>query len=165
MTSYNRPEGHRLRKGRASEPGRIYLVTAVTRDREPVFNDFSSARVAARAFHDSVLAGEAETLAFVVMPDHVHWLLQLSEQGDLSRTVRLYKAKVSARLCRRVWQRGYHDHALRQEESLRAAARYLVANPLRAGLAERVGDYPFWDAVWLGEAPGGYALAGGARLL
>lgn len=48
-----------------------------------------------------------------------------------------------------VWQRTYHDHALRREEDLRAAARYVVANPLRAGLAEGIGDYPFWDAAWL----------------
>jgi hypothetical protein len=30
-------------------------------------------------------------------------------------------------------------------------ARYIVANPLRAGLVEHLGDYPLWDAVWLGE--------------
>jgi hypothetical protein len=28
-------------------------------------------------------------------------------------------------------------------------ARYIVANPLRAGLVSRVGHYPFWNAVWL----------------
>ncbi|MEQ7866160.1 transposase, partial [Xanthomonas sp. WHRI 8393] len=35
------------------------------------------------------------------------------------------------------------------KDDLRLAARYLIANPLRAGLVERVGDYPFWDAIWL----------------
>ncbi len=28
-------------------------------------------------------------------------------------------------------------------------ARYIIANPLHAGLVKQVGDYPFWDAVWL----------------
>ena len=28
-------------------------------------------------------------------------------------------------------------------------ARYVVANPLRAGLVEKLGDYPLWDAVWV----------------
>ena len=46
-------------------------------------------------------------------------------------------------------QDGYHDHALRQEEDLRAVARYIIANPVRAGLVERIGDYPHWDAAWL----------------
>jgi len=42
----------------------------------------------------------------------------------------------------------------RCDEGLRAVARYVIANPVRAGLAERVGDYPFWDAVWLDSDPG-----------
>jgi hypothetical protein len=28
-------------------------------------------------------------------------------------------------------------------------ARYIIANPLRAGLVDRIGDYPLWDAMWL----------------
>jgi REP element-mobilizing transposase RayT len=48
-----------------------------------------------------------------------------------------------------VWQPGYHDHAVRQDEDLRAMARYVVANPVRAGLVKDIGDYPHWDAVWL----------------
>ena len=48
-----------------------------------------------------------------------------------------------------VWQRGFHDHGIRTGEDLAATARYIVANPLRAGLVERVGDYPHWDAIWL----------------
>jgi len=48
-----------------------------------------------------------------------------------------------------VWQPGFHDHALRKEEDVRAVARYVVANPLRAGLVQRIGDYPHWNAIWL----------------
>jgi putative transposase len=50
-----------------------------------------------------------------------------------------------------VWQRGFHDHALRKEEDIVSVARYIVANPVRDGLVRRIGDYPHWDAVWLGE--------------
>jgi hypothetical protein len=32
---------------------------------------------------------------------------------------------------------------------LRHLARYIIANPIRAGLVERAGDYPLWDACWL----------------
>jgi len=59
------------------------------------------------------------------------------------------KAVTAHRIGRRIWQDGFHDHALRQEEDLAEVARYIVANPLRAGLVERVGDYSHWDAVWL----------------
>jgi len=63
--------------------------------------------------------------------------------------VRRYKARVSLLLGQRIWQRGFHDHALRREEDLASAARYIVANPLRAGLCGKIGDYPYWNAQWL----------------
>ena len=48
-----------------------------------------------------------------------------------------------------MWARSFHDHALRRDENLLTVARYIVANPIRAGLVRRVGEYPFWNAVWL----------------
>jgi len=32
---------------------------------------------------------------------------------------------------------------------LRRVARYVVANPMRAGLVKQIGDYPLWDAIWV----------------
>jgi REP element-mobilizing transposase RayT len=46
------------------------------------------------------------------------------------------------------WAGAFHDHALRAEEDLLRSARYVIANPVRAGLVQRVGDYLFWNAVW-----------------
>jgi len=94
-------------------------------------------------------------LAWVLMPDHAHWLLQLQGGETLATVVSRLKA-ASARSANEVlnrsgplWQRAYHDRALRKDEQILAAARYLVANPLRAGLVRRLGDYPYWNAVWL----------------
>ncbi|MFA6232361.1 MAG: hypothetical protein WC617_19640 [Rhodanobacter sp.] len=51
------------------------------------------------------------------------------------------------------WERSFHDHApLRADEDITCVARYLVANPVRAGLADGVLAYPYWNAVWL-ETP------------
>ena len=83
------------------------------------------------------------------MPDHVHWLIQMTDDGNLPEMIRLYKAKVSVLLQQRIWQRGFHDHVLRDGEEVRDIARYIVANPLRAGLCESIGEYPHWDAIWL----------------
>jgi len=143
------PHAKNLRKGRVSLPNQIYLVTAVTASREPVFASFSAARRAVRCFHDKDVARHAQTCAFVVMPDHIHWLLQIEDGGNLSSAVRLYKAKVSMHLGQRMWQRGFHDHALRNDEDMQDIARYIIANPLRSGLVKSVGDYPHWDAIWL----------------
>ncbi|GAB6041523.1 REP-associated tyrosine transposase [Endothiovibrio diazotrophicus] len=149
----HRPHGRNLRKGRVSETGRIYLVTTITIGRRPLFADLSTGREVVKAMQCETK--RAETLAFVVMPDHLHWLLQLRERVTLERAVRNVKAFSAQRINRRegnggpVWQRGFHDHALRREEELVKLARYVVANPLRAGLVTRIGDYPLWDAIWL----------------
>ena len=140
-------QSRNLRKGRRSIQGHCYLITIVTRQRHPWFHEFGPACIASRVFYAEAVNHHAKTLAYVVMPDHVHWLLELD--GDLASAVRLYKAKVSSELGDRIWQRGYHDRAIRTEDNLRDTARYLVANPLRAGLVDNIRDYSFWNAAWL----------------
>ena len=139
-----------LRRGRYSETGRVYLLTLVCADRAAEFGEFSAARTAVRAMHQAAVEAVAETLAFVVMPDHVHWLIQLRDDIALGEVVRRYKACATHALGRKLWQRGFHDHALRHDEDLVSVARYIVANPVRAGLVRHAGDYPHWDAAWLG---------------
>jgi len=68
---------------------------------------------------------------------------------NLSAVMQSVKGLSAKKIGRPIWQDGFHDHALRREEDLKATARYIVANPLRAGLVERIGDYPHWDAIWL----------------
>lgn len=139
---------NRLRAGRWSGEGQIYLVTTVTKHRLPIFEDCAVARMLIRVMRDDAALGSHETLAFVVMPDHLHWLLEL-RQESLSKLVGRVKSISAKRIGGPIWQDGFHDRALRKEEDLRNMARYVVANPLRAGLVERIGDYPHWDAVWL----------------
>jgi len=143
------PHSRNLRKGRVSEANRVYLVTAVTEKRRRLFHELHPGRCLIRSLMKEQELGRASTLAFVVMPDHFHWLLQLREGASLPKVVRTVKSVTAHRLGGTVWQDGFHDHALRREEDLRAAARYVVANPLRAGLVRRLGDYPHWDAIWL----------------
>jgi len=152
----DKPKGHRLRTGRFSEPNRYYLVTSVTKDRKAIFSDLWLGRIVVASLMHHHHAGHVNSLAFVVMPDHFHWLLQLTEKSSLPRLMRSVKSYTARTINahiqtpgRQCWQAGFHDHALRKEEELVAVARYIVANPLRAGLVTRLGDYPLWDAVWL----------------
>jgi len=144
---------HRLRTGRFSEQNPIYLVTANTLGRKPIFEDHYLGLRVAQQFTDAQSQGTAKSLAWVVMPDHFHWLVQL-QTGSLSelmcRVKSLSTRSINAAAGRsgRLWQTGFHDRALRREEDLVAIARYVVANPLRAGLVRKLADYPLWDAVW-----------------
>ena len=85
------------------------------------------------------------------MPDHVHLLVQDPDVVDL---VRLFKGRStpSARRHepgRRLWQRSFHDHGLRREESVETVAKYIFENPMRAGLVENPAEYPWsGSSVW-----------------
>ena len=144
-----------LRKGRCSFAGQVYLVTFTTRHRRLLFADQELARIASHALSDPRLWQDARLRAWVLMPDHWHGLIQLGTRHDLSAVVRNLKANTARRIglvypgISTIWEKGFQDRALRKEQTLYAVARYIVLNPIRASLARRVGDYPYWNADWL----------------
>ena len=155
-----KPGSSALRAGRVSRPGQVYLVTAVVRGRRAVFAEWPAARAVSRVLGDTGLWWPHQCLAWVLMPDHWHGLVQLGLQGDLSAVMCKMKS-ASAREwgCQQgvtggLWQAGFHDRAIRRQQDVRKAARYVVANPLRAGLVTDVLQYPYWDAVWMGPVGG-----------
>ncbi|HEY9191584.1 MAG TPA: transposase [Methyloversatilis sp.] len=140
---------HRLRRGRTSIPGQIYHVTTTALDRELQFLDIRHARAVIRTLMKSDALRDSDTLAFVLMPDHLHWLFVLGAGRSMSRVVQKVKSSSARLIGHAVWQKGFHDRALRAEQDVRQVARYIIANPVRSGLVEHVADYPHWDAVWL----------------
>ena len=80
------------------------------------------------------------SVAWVVMPNHVHILIEIKRGHPLSRIVHSWKsftAKVIARRmgCRgKVWQEDYWDRVIRNEAHFEAAVEYIVCNPATAGL-------------------------------
>ncbi|MGY2138324.1 REP-associated tyrosine transposase [Pseudomonas reactans] len=148
------PASHRLRIGRFSEPNRTYLITTNTHERLPIFSDFNLGRLVVGQFRLAQYQGRVNSLAWVIMPDHFHWIIEL-QRGSLADLMRQVKSKstrsVNGASGRkgRLWQESFHDRALRKEDDLVKMARYVVANPLRAGLVDKIGDYPLWDAIWI----------------
>ena len=155
------PHSKDLRKGRYSQHNQSYLVTTNTEQRQTVFTDFYLDRIVVQAMRHQHQEGNIQSLAFVLMPDHLHWLFTLQNDNSLAEVMKQVKGTSSfliqknrrergdIQLYQPLWQEGYHDRALRKEEDLQQIARYIVANPLRAGLVKKIGDYPLWDAVWL----------------
>ncbi|MFS2162036.1 transposase [Pseudomonas sp. Pseusp122] len=146
--------GHRLRRGRFSAEGHVYLLTAVTARRNPLFADWQLGRLVVQQLRSAHEQEIAHSMCWLVMPDHFHWLIEL-KQCSLSEVMCRVKSRSSRAIKQRtgnlepIWQKGFHDRALRKDDDLLTAARYIIANPLRAGLVRRVADYPLWDAQWL----------------
>jgi putative transposase len=148
------PSSNLLRRGRWSATQHLYLITTNTRDRIPLFSDFRLARTVIRQLRKCDEDKACRSLAWVLMPDHLHWLIELADV-DLSDLMCAFKSRSSCALYRagadrrHIWQPSFHDRALRREEDVKVVARYIIANPIRAGLVKRAGEYPHWDCVWL----------------
>jgi putative transposase len=144
-----------LRRGRHSMASQIHLLTTVTHGRKPIFLNPDLARATSRLIAQASLWRGSNLLCWVLMPDHWHGVIELGSYEPLPELMRRFKSVTAMEVNRdrrahgAVWASGYHDHALRYEEDLVGVARYVVANPLRAELVARIGDYPYWDAAWL----------------
>ena len=86
-----KPHGHSLRRGRHSEPERIYLLTSTLLQRRTLFSDFRLARLLIRELRVAHEQQQVASLAWVVMPDHLHWLVQL-QAGSLDKLMRRIKS-------------------------------------------------------------------------
>ncbi len=82
------------------------------------------------------------------MPDHLHLLVEGQTDASDCRAF-MSKAKQYSgfchqrEFCERLWQRYGYEHVLRSEELTTVVARYILGNPVRAGLVTGVTDYPF----------------------
>jgi len=88
------------------------------------------------------------------MPDHVHLLVEgRSVSTDLLKFVKRMKQSsgqaYSHLMKQRLWQEGYYERVLRPADDAKAVARYIVSNPVRAGLVRVPLDYPYVGSdVW-----------------
>lgn len=95
---------------------------------------------------------------WVVLPDHLHCVIELpADDADFAKRWRLIKAGFSrahprderlskarqARGERGIWQRRYWEHLIRDEADYQAHMDYVHINPVKHGLVERVGDWPY----------------------
>ena len=184
----NRKNANRLRRRSIRLPGYdysqagAYFVTVCTYNRACLLGDVAQDRfcpaepgLIANACWEALPAHYPNVSldTFVVMPNHIHGLLILKDQESdrtpLSEIVRGYKTW-SARTINQyrkrsgspVWQRGYHEHIVRNEASLTDIRDYIATNPLRWALDREnpaaragckpaptpVGDYPPVGDYW-----------------
>ncbi len=142
-----------LQRGRRPGVGNAYSVTTVCRRHPNVLTSPDNVEALRTIIGNMEATGCIASLAWVAMPDQLHWLFQL-RSGSLASCMQRLKGRSSLLINRNgpsvgpVWQPGYHGHAVRSPASLRLLALYLLANPVRAGLADRVGLYPHAWCRW-----------------
>jgi len=88
-------------------------------------------------------------LDFVIMPDHVHLLVEVGSEMTIEKAMQLVKGRFSHRLGKElgykgeVWQRGFTEEQVLNKQSFDAHREYIAENPVKAGLATFANEYPF----------------------
>jgi len=123
-----------------------YFVTICTEKHLRAFADVDFGRWAVAQLLRQAGLRNFEVSAYCLMPDHVHLLLRgRSEDADLrsfiiswnTRTAFQWRQQHQSQL----WQKGYFDRVLRKSDDFFGIARYILLNPVQAGLVNRAEDY------------------------
>ncbi len=100
---------------------------------------------------DLLSAGDStsfELLAFVVMPDHVHVLAQgMRDDASAIAFMQRFKQPSGFTYKRRygsaLWQQSFYDRIVRKNEDVAAIGRYILENPVRAGIVSAEELWPY----------------------
>ena len=145
-TRHGRPE--RLERIFSTHAFPVFFVTACTPNRAPLLANEIAHRALISYARKNVAAGRAMG-RYVLMPDHLHFLVRLHPEAQLSDYVRLLRQAITVDLResgltndgQQVWQPGFFDRLLRSAERTSRSWQYLVDNPVCAGLVpvQRIG--------------------------
>ncbi len=135
---------------------RQYFLTLCTFNRLRHFTDAMIVEVVHDQFLRTATDYEFAILAYCYMPDHLHLLVEgTSESADMVSFVASAKQRsgylVRTRVSPRLWQKGYYERILRDEDDTFNVARYVVQNPVRAGLVKVPEQYPFMGSSILAK--------------
>jgi putative transposase len=125
-----------------------YFLTFCTRSRQSAFLDDATVEQTLVQIRRTARDEGFAIIAYCLMPDHMHLLVEGTTDGaNLRRFVKSSKQRSGAAFALRrggpLWQEGYYDRVLRADADLKAIARYIIENPVRAQLVPHASEYRF----------------------
>ena len=125
-----------------------YSLTLSVSERRPLFTNADLVRSVWVQILRASLSCQFEIIAYCFMPDHLHLLVEGTSPEaclpDFVKAAKQLSAFVVKRLTRRaLWQTGYFERVLRNDEESWAVAAYIIDNPVRAGLIQSPLAYPY----------------------
>jgi putative transposase len=133
-----------------SPPG-TYFVTFITWQRRRSFVVETYAGLFLKTLYSYRRQQRFQLHAFVLMPEHVHLLLTPATDVTLERAVQLVKGGYSRAFGlefgqAEVWQRGFTDHRIRDDEDFFRHHDYIHQNPVKRRLVENASEYRYCSA-------------------
>jgi putative transposase len=128
-----------------------YFLTLCTFERNPYFIDAKNVAIA----YEQILRAAGDQhfalVAYCFMPDHLHLLIEGTREDAymkefVARAKQFSGFYFKKQTKNRLWQRYGFEHVLRDDEDAPSVVRYLLENPVRAGLVTTPTEYPFWGS-------------------
>ena len=123
----------------------IYFITICCKNRGNILGNINEAKVELNQFgqilHKELISfntrySNSNILKYVVMPDHIHFVIQLKSNntktiGDIIKTYKsITNKKINKIISMEVWQRNYYEHIVRNEKELYNIYEYIENNPI-----------------------------------
>lgn len=131
-------------------------LTWTTRGRDPHFQDPNVAEMCLIAMEKERSKWALDVYGYCLMPDHMHLVVGPGDDspGKIVQVMKMasnWWLQAFGLVDRSPWARGYWDRAICSNAELLAALRYLHNNPVKAGLASSLEEYPFTSYAYYHE--------------
>jgi putative transposase len=125
-----------------------YFLTFCTDYRRPWFQQADVVSLVLSQISRAAVEQGFALLAYCFMPDHLHLLVEgLADRSDCRRFIKSAKQYsgyyFEKQFRQKLWQRYGFERMLRDDEATLVVARYLLNNPVRAGLAADAREFPY----------------------
>ncbi|OGR45377.1 MAG: hypothetical protein A2X35_03800 [Elusimicrobia bacterium GWA2_61_42] len=133
---------------RIEYPGAVYHITTRGNRRAQVFLDEEDRRIFFTILEETVRRFNILCHAYCLMTNHYHLIFETLE-GNLSRAMRYFNGVYTQAFNRKhgkvghLFQGRYKAILIEKSSHLLEACRYIVLNPVRAGICGRPGDWPW----------------------
>jgi len=130
-------------------PARTFFVTTKTAMGKRILQSERNAESLVDVLRSLVAERKFKLHDFVVMPDHVHLLIEVADDMTIEKAMQFIKGRFSHQLSDEfgfkgeVWQRGFTEVQVMNKQSFEAHRAYIGENPVKAGLAANAEEYPF----------------------
>ena len=133
-------------------PNSYVFITAITHKRFPLFLDRENVKIYLDTLSKVQQFYSFNLYAYVLMPDHFHWIIQLTEDfQDFSKIVHSFKRNFTINYKKAnhintppsLWQKRFWDHIIRNEQDLQNHLDYIHWNPVKHNLVKRPNEYEF----------------------
>jgi putative transposase len=142
-----REKKHRLDE-EVYKGGVIVSITACVKNREKIFVNDKIFMEFKKIILQELKSEKCSSYIYLFMPDHLHIILSGDEDNSNSKKCfDRIKQKTGFWLSKNIkevkWQKDYYDHILRSSENLYVSIKYILNNPVRAGMADYWKIYPY----------------------